>query len=177
MPDLFNEKNSNNIFDNAVKDDAMDLSEFITTPTTQKPTVETSPIDSALSDNTPKSNKELSPLAAELNRKKNAQLGATVTRKEMEDGKERTVFENPMADERRERMKATMDESEMLLKQRAAIIPLKQFESSTEYSQMVHEISLVRFDETGKAYFDYEKDSNGNNVIPKFIRLRTENDS
>ena len=176
MPDLFNEKNSNNIFDNAVKDDAMDLSEFITTPTTQKPTVETSPIDSALSDNTPKSNKELSPLAAELNRKKNAQLGATVTRKEMEDGKERTVFENPMADERRERMKTTMDESEMLLKQRAAIIPLKQFESSTEYSQMVHEISLVRFDETGKAYFDYEKDSNGNNVIPKFIRLRTEND-
>ena len=176
MPDLFNEKNSNNIFDNAVKDDAMDLSEFITTPTTQKPTVETSPIDSALSDNTPKSNKELSPLAAELNRKKNAQLGTTVTRKEMEDGKERTVFENPMADERRERMKATMDESEMLLKQRAAIIPLKQFESSTEYSQMVHEISLVRFDETGKAYFDYEKDSNGNNVIPKFIRLRTEND-
>lgn len=176
MPDLFNEKNGNNIFDNAVKDDAMDLSEFITTPTTQKPTVETSPIDSALSDNTPKSNKELSPLVAELNRKKNAQLGATVTRKEMEDGKERTVFENPMADERRERMKATMDESEMLLKQRAAIIPLKQFESSTEYSQMVHEISLVRFDETGKAYFDYEKDSNGNNVIPKFIRLRTEND-
>ena len=176
MPDLFNEKNGNNIFDNAVKDDAMDLSEFITTPTTQKPTVETSPIDSALSDNTPKSNKELSPLAAELNRKKNAQLGTTVTRKEMEDGKERTVFENPMADERRERMKATMDESEMLLKQRAAIIPLKQFESSTEYSQMVHEISLVRFDETGKAYFNYEKDSNGNNVIPKFIRLRTEND-
>lgn len=176
MPDLFNEKNGNNIFDNAVKDDAMDLSEFITTPTTQKPTVETSPIDSALSDNTPKSNKELSPLDAELNRKKNEQLGATVTRKEMEDGKERTVFENPMADERRERMKATMDESEMLLKQRAAIIPLKQFESSTEYSQMVHEISLVRFDETGKAYFDYEKDSNGNNVIPKFIRLRTEND-
>ena len=176
MPDLFNEKNGNNIFDNAVKDDAMDLSEFITTPTTQKPTVVTSPIDSTLSDNTPKSNKELSPLAAELNRKKNAQLGATVTRKEMEDGKERTVFENPMADERRERMKATMDESEMLLKQRAAIIPLKQFESSTEYSQMVHEISLVRFDETGKAYFDYEKDSNGNNVIPKFIRLRTEND-
>lgn len=176
MPDLFNEKNGNNIFDNAVKDDAMDLSEFITTPTTQKPTVETSPIDSALSDNTPKFNKELSPLAAELNRKKNEQLGATVTRKEMEDGKERTVFENPMADERRERMKATMDESEMLLKQRAAIIPLKQFESSTEYSQMVHEISLIRFDETGKAYFDYEKDSNGNNVIPKFIRLRTEND-
>lgn len=176
MPDLFNEKNGNNIFDNAVKDDAMDLSEFITTPTTQKPTVVTSPIDSTLSDNTPKSNKELSPLAAELNRKKNEQLGATVTRKEMEDGKERTVFENPMADERRERMKATMDESEMLLKQRAAIIPLKQFESSTEYSQMVHEISLVRFDETGKAYFDYEKDSNGNNVIPKFIRLRTEND-
>ena len=176
MPDLFNEKNSNNIFDNAVKDDAMDLSEFITPPTTQKPTVVTSPIDSTLSDNTPKSNKELSPLAAELNRKKNAQLGTTVTRKEMEDGKERTVFENPMADERRERMKATMDESEMLLKQRAAIIPLKQFESSTEYSQMVHEISLVRFDETGKAYFDYEKDSNGNNVIPKFIRLRTEND-
>lgn len=176
MPDLFNEKNGNNIFDNAVKDDAMDLSEFITTPTTQKPTVVTSPIDSTLSDNTPKSNKELSPLAAELNRKKNTQLGTTVTRKEMEDGKERTVFENPMADERRERMKATMDESEMLLKQRAAIIPLKQFESSTEYSQMVHEISLVRFDETGKAYFDYEKDSNGNNVIPKFIRLRTEND-
>ena len=176
MPDLFNEKNGNNIFDNAVKDDAMDLSEFITPPTTQKPTVVTSPIDSTLSDNTPKSNKELSPLAAELNRKKNAQLGATVTRKEMEDGKERTVFENPMADERRERMKTTMDESEMLLKQRAAIIPLKQFESSTEYSQMVHEISLVRFDETGKAYFDYEKDSNGNNVIPKFIRLRTEND-
>lgn len=180
MPDLFNEKNSNNIFDNAVKDDAMDLSEFITAPTTQKPTVATSPIDSVLSDNTPKSNKEvnkeLSPLAAELNRKKNAQLGATVTRQEMEEGKERTVFENPMADERRERMKATMDESEMLLKQRAAIIPLKQFESSTEYSQMVHEISLVRFDESGKAYFDYEKDSNGNNVIPKFIRLRTEND-
>ena len=33
MPDLFNEKNGNNIFDNAVKDDAMDFSELITTPT------------------------------------------------------------------------------------------------------------------------------------------------
>ena len=174
MPDLFNEKNNNNIFDNVAKDDAIDLSSFITTSKTT-----TSQINETQLPTSSKPNSEIenmSPLAAELNRKKTAQLGATVTKQEMEDGKERTVFENPMADERRERMKETMDDSDMLLKQRAAIIPLKQFESSTEYSQMVHEISLVKFDEFGKAYFDYEKDSNGNNVIPKFIRLRTEND-
>lgn len=184
MPDLFNEKNSNNIFDNAVKDDNIDLSSFITTsPATVPMMTSQETVSSKSTDNKnvidiskQPTTTSTSPLAAELNRQKNNVLGAVVTKKQMEEGKERTVFENPMADERRERMDQTIDESEMLLKQRAAVIPLKQFESAQEYTDMVHEISLVKFDKDGKAYFEYEKDSDGNNIIPKFIRLRTEND-
>lgn len=184
MPDLFNEKNSNNIFDNAVKDDNIDLSSFITTsPATVPMMTSQETVSSKSTDNKnvidiskQSTTTNTSPLAAELNKQKNNILGAVVTKKQMEEGKERTVFENPMADERRERMGQTIDESEMLLKQRAAVIPLKQFESAQEYTDMVHEISLVKFDKDGKAYFEYEKDSNGNNIIPKFIRLRTEND-
>ena len=184
MPDLFNEKNSNNIFDNAVKDDSIDLSSFITSsPATVPMSTSQENVSTKTTDNKnvidiskQPTTTSTSPLAAELNRQKNNVLGAVVTKKQMEEGKERTVFENPMADERRERMDQTIDESEMLLKQRAAVIPLKQFESAQEYTDMVHEISLVKFDKDGKAYFEYEKDSDGNNIIPKFIRLRTEND-
>lgn len=184
MPDLFNEKNSNNIFDNAVKDDSIDLSSFITSsPATVPMSTSQDNVSTKTTDNKnvidiskQPTTTSTSPLAAELNRQKNNVLGAVVTKKQMEEGKERTVFENPMADERRERMDQTIDESEMLLKQRAAVIPLKQFETAQEYTDMVHEISLVKFDKDGKAYFEYEKDSDGNNIIPKFIRLRTEND-
>lgn len=174
MPDLFNEKSNNNIFDNAVKDDEIDLSEFISSTDSNDDssikTLKSIDIDKV------NDNQSISPLAAKINMQKNATLGTVVTKEQIEKGKERTTFENPMADERRDRMDKTIDESEMLLKQRAAVIPLKQFESAQEYTDMVHEISLVKFDEKGKAYFDYEKDSSGNNIIPKYVRLRTEND-
>ena len=171
MPDLFNGKTDNNIFDNISKDDAIDLSEFISQNDTENHT--TSSENPNISKQT---QTNVSPLTHELNKRKNSTLGAVVTKKEIEDGKEKTVFENPMADERRERMSQSIDESDMLLKQRQAIIPLKQFETAQEYTDMVHEISLVKFDNNGKAYFEYDKDNQGNNIIPKLIRLRTEND-
>lgn len=181
MSDLFNEKNNNNIFDNISKDDEMDLSEFITMQpqTVRKTTVSTTPVNNTVqtvSDISKTDTTKLSPLAAEMNRRRSSNLGMSVTKEEIENGSERTVFENPMADERREGMQAALDEGDMLLKQRAAVIPLKQYESAEEYTQMVHEISLVKFDDTGKAYFDYEKDDEGRNIIPVLVRLRTEND-
>ena len=185
MPNMFDDKTQQDLFSNIAQDDTMDLSQFVRAPkqtsendatlkqteptvSVQKTEVDTSESATAISK---------SPLARELENQKNKQLGLSMSRDEFESGKERTSFRSPVeSDERINSITQTKENADFMLKQRAAVIPLKQYEDDREYVQMVHEISLVRFDDNGKAYIEYEKDAEGRNIGLTMIRLRTEND-
>ena len=184
MPNLFDDMQNNNLFAGISQDENMDLSQFINkssdtesaTINTIEPSHGSQQNETAKVQNTP-SVTPMSPLQKELERQKNQQLGLSMTRDEFEAGKERTEFKSPAeSDTRIAAMEKAEEEAEFLLKQRAAVIPLKQYESDTEYVQMVHEISQVRFDESGKAYIQYEMNDEGQPIPLTMVRLRTEND-
>ena len=185
MSNIFDENNKNDLFSGIAQDDGIDLSKFIRPQQTKpgeaslkQPVVvnTTTEVNNQKDDNVV-INKVLSPLEMELQKQKTQQLGVSITREEFEAGKERTEFRNPVESDRRiQDIQQAQEDSDLLLKKRAAIIPLKQYENAQEYTQMVHEISLVRFDDSGKAYIEYETDENGNKIDVKMIRLRTEND-
>ena len=188
MPNnLFDEKKSNDLFSGITQDEDIDLQQFIRPSAIPKEHKENNLItDSAKQAiNPPKNNqtesnatiKSSSPLAQELANKKNRSLGMAITKEEYEKGLERTEFRSTIeSDERIHAMEQAQDEAEFILKQRYAVVPLKQYETEQEYIQMVHEITLVRFDENDNPYIEYETDNNGNRVELTMIRLRTEND-
>ena len=119
----------------------------------------------------------LSPLEKELEKKKSGTSGLSITKEEYESGLERTEFKSIVdSDQRNQDLIDIQNESDQLLLQRQAVVPLKQYDGSAEFTQMVHEISRVKFDENGKAYFEQELDDEGNNIIPSLVRLRTEDD-
>lgn len=178
MSELFNNDQNDIFAANTALDSEMDLSQFIVNNDAPNHVIGVASDNQGevKSNNNVVTKKPQSPLTAELEKNKNRELGMSITKEEFENGAERTTFENPMAEERRDAMEQAETESDLLLKQRAAVVPLKQYENPSEYTQMVHEISLVKFDENNKPYFDYETDDNGNRIIPKYVRLRTEND-
>lgn len=186
MPNLFDENQQKDLFAGISQDENMDLSQFLKSSnknTEDADIHKVSPSNISTMNEThvqsekPTVDYSKSPLERELDKKRDQQLGITMTRDEFEAGKEKTQLRNPIeSDERINALKQAQVDSDFLLKQRAAIIPLKQYENDAEYVQLVHEISLVRFDETGKAYIEYEKDDAGNNIGLTMIRLRTEND-
>ena len=185
MTDLFETKQNGNLFSGIEQDESIDLRQFIKPSSsyiaenTQVKSVE------SISDLTGINNAgqeparviPKTPLELELEKQRNTERGFAMTREEFEKGKEKTQFRSPAeSDERIAAMKQAQDDADDLLRKRAAIIPIKQFEDSHEYTQMVHEISLVNFDENGKPYIKYEVDSQGRKIPLTMIRLRTEND-
>lgn len=186
MPNIFDEKQTNDLFAGISQDEDMDLSKFIHTPATKLDeistnqtavtTTRTAKKEADKSDSV-KIDTTMSPLERELDKQRRQSLGLSMSKEEFEAGMERTEFRSPAeSDQRIRAMQQAQDDSELLLKQRMAIIPLKQYENEFEYTQMVHEISLVRFDETGKAYIEYETNDDGQKIGLTMIRLRTEND-
>lgn len=184
MTNLFDENNNNDLFAGISQDENIDLSQFIrqskmnsddaSIKTSETP--ETKNYDVSQNESVT-SVKPMSPLAKELEKQRTQQKGLSITREEFEAGKERTEFKSPIeSDERIQSMEKAQDDADLLLKQRAAVIPLKAYETDTEYVQMIHEISLVRFDTDGKAYIEYETDKEGRKIPLSMIRLRTEND-
>lgn len=186
MSNLFENKQNNDLFSGISQDESMDLLQFVRPSNQASEDTHIKPINSYAEASTHETNKPVvdaskiipkSPLAQELEKQKNKQLGFEMTREEFEKGQEKTEFRSPVeSDKRLSNMETAQDEADMLLKKRAAIIPLKQYETAQEYTQMVHEISLVNFDENDKAYIKYEYDSNGKQIPLTMIRLRTEND-
>lgn len=176
MSELFDSEQEVDVF-GAEIDDSIELSQFIKTPTTASTKNEPKPATEKIEIPNEENNK--SPLDIAQERSKNSSLGISVTKKEFEEANApkqiRSYAEN---DERLNAMAEAIDESDFLLKQRAAIVPLKQYKDDHEYVQMVDEISHVQFDENGKAYFKPLVDIEGNKIpfTPKFIRLRTEDD-
>lgn len=184
MPNLFDEKQTNDLFAGVAQDDDMDLSQFIR-PSKKSDTasLKQSATSTDVKAEIPDTKKSLevdsstSPITRELERQRNQQRGMSISREEFEAGKERTEFHSPVESDRRiNDIEQALTDTDIMLKKRAAIIPLKQYENPQEYTQMVHEISLVEFDENGKAYIKYEVDDEGRKIGLSMIRLRTEND-
>ena len=122
---------------------------------------------------------EMTPLQAEMAKRKdpNQGSGLVVTEDEMKRGEEKTEIRVAFdSDERVQSFNDAIDDGDILLKQRRACVMLKPTENGTQYAQMVDEISRVKFDDEGNAYYDYEYDDDGNRIIPQWIRLRTEDD-
>ena len=187
MANLFNEKQTTDLFAGVTKDDSMDLSRFLNQSNSNdsdpsaKIVISNNDVAKASNnhdDYYPKNqDTSVSPLAQEMEKRKTQQLGLSMTKEEYEAGLERTEFRSTIdSDERINDINKAQEEADFLLKQRAAIIPLKQFTNDKEYVQMIHEISLVNFDANGNAYFNYDKDDDGNIIPITMIRLRTEND-
>ena len=185
MPNIFDNEPKKDLFSGISQDESMDLSQFIkhsnkpVDDASLRPVVNTDSVKPSNTNFTQKSeiDNSASPLKRELERQRNQSQGLSMTREEFEAGQERTEFRNPAeSDERIQAIQQVQTDADLMLKQRAAVIPLKQYENPSEFTQMVHEISLVRFDENGKAYIEYETDDEGNRIALSMIRLRTEND-
>lgn len=188
MSELFNNDNKKtDTFEGLKRNEDIDLSSFVTNsndnseetrnePTSEIP-VPTQSVDNSdvITSTNDSSNDSL--LEKELQRRKEEQVGLTVDKDHFTSENDTHVLKNfAENDERIRDINKYQEEEDLLLKKRKAIVPLKQFDSSADYIQMVHEISNVEFDENGKPYYHYEKDDNGNRIIPSFIRLRTEDD-
>ena len=163
MSELFTENSNESMF-TAEKNPDMDLSSFL------KKSTDTS-------DDTKKSADETNPLQKELEYQKNRQLGMSITSSEFDDG----VSEKPIKlysenDERMNSLENAQKESEILFEKRKYIVPLIQYSTQEEYVQMIEEIDRVIINPDGTASYNYEKDQDGNEIKPKFIRLRTKED-
>lgn len=153
-------KNQDFFGGNAVLDESIDLDALIA---------------SAKAPETVKEEKKVvSPLEAAMNAPH--ENGLVVTKEEYEKGLEQGPKENmAMTTERVEEMENKVSELDDTMKKRKAVIVIKQAMTQTDYVEMMNEIHSVHFDENDKAYFDY-KDTNGNPVTPRFVRIRTDND-
>lgn len=193
MSELFkNDGKVENLFADTERDENMDLSQFLSgssarpnfendttskndvssvkPQTTAIPPVKSEPSKPTISE------ANMSPLARELEKQKTQSFGMEITKDEYEAGQEQKVRSYAENDERIQAMEKAESDSDFLLKQRAAVVPLKQYTDDKEYVQMVEEISRVKFHDDGTAYYDYEIDADGVRVVPSFIRLRTPND-
>lgn len=153
-------KNQDFFGGNAVLDESIDLDALIA---------------SAKAPETVKEEKKVvSPLEAAMNAPH--ENGLVITKEEYEKGLEQGPKENmAMTTERVEEMENKVSELDDTMKKRKAVIVIKQAMTQTDYVEMMNEIHSVHFDENDKAYFDY-KDTNGNPVTPRFVRIRTDND-
>lgn len=173
MAELFTEDNGS-IF-TAEKNPDMDLSAFLKK---SEPESETKPNEDAENtQSTTVAPKELSPLEQEIQHRKSKQLGMSIDAKTFDDG----VSEKPIKlfaenDQRMKELEDAKTDSDILLKKRAHVVPLIQYNSQEEYVKMIDEIDRVIINSDGTASYNYPKDENGNNIEPKYIRLRTPDD-
>ena len=122
---------------------------------------------------------EMTPLQAEMAKRADPSRGSglVVDNEALKRGEEKTEMRVAFdSDERVENFNNAINDGDVLIKQRRACVMLKPTQNSAEYTQMIDEISRVKFDDEGNAYYDYEYDKNGNRIIPQWIRLRTEDD-
>lgn len=175
MMNFLGDNQNKDLFSGISMDEGIDLNDLIKSST--KSENNTDKVNETKTENEKPETKPSSPLALELEKKKTQQLGVSMTRQEFEAGQEKTEFRSVAEnDDRINAINQSLDDADFILKQRAAVIPLKQYENGPEYTQMIHEITLVRFDENNKPYFEYDKDDEGNIIPVTMIRLRTEND-
>lgn len=171
MAELFTDNNESMSFTPEQNSD-MDLSSFL-----RKPTSEDAQTTNTDTTEPTEPTRVLSPLEQELERRKNGQLGMSIKADSFDDGvSERPVKLFSENEERMKELEEAQAESDDLLKKRAYVVPLIQYNTQEEYVDMVNEIDKVIINPDGTASYNYPKDSNGNIIEPKYIRLRTPED-
>ena len=171
MAELFTDNNESMSFTPEQNSD-MDLSSFL-----RKPTSEDAQTTNTDTTEPTAPTRVLSPLEQELERRKNGQLGMSIKADSFDDGvSERPVKLFSENEERMKELEEAQAESDDLLKKRAYVVPLIQYNTQEEYVDMVNEIDKVIINPDGTASYNYPKDSNGNIIKPKYIRLRTPED-
>lgn len=122
--------------------------------------------------------KALSPLEQMKRQKAEGTSGIVVSNaelKEGEDGPKRSIVYN---DERLKEFDEAVNDYDVTIKKRNAVIVTAQPKDQFEYVALISEINMVRFDETGKAYFpNIDGEGNPTNeggvpFTPKYCRLR-----
>lgn len=171
MAELFTDNNESMSFTPEQNSD-MDLSSFLRKPASEEAqTTNTDTTEPAAHT------RVLSPLEQELERRKNGQLGMSIKADSFDDGvSERPVKLFSENEGRMKELEEAQAESDGLLKKRAYVVPLIQYNTQEEYVDMVNEIDKVIINPDGTASYNYPKDVNGNIIEPKYIRLRTPED-
>lgn len=171
MAELFTDNNESMSFTPEQNSD-MDLSSFLRKPASEDAQTTNTDITEPTSPT-----RVLSPLEQELERRKNGQLGMSIKADSFDDGvSERPVKLFSENEGRMKELEEAQAESDDLLKKRAYVVPLIQYNTQEEYVDMVNEIDKVIINPDGTASYNYPKDSNGNIIEPKYIRLRTPED-
>jgi hypothetical protein len=170
MAELFTD-NNDSMF-TAERNTDMDLSSFL-----RKPASEEEPSSTDVPTTAEPVTTSKSPLEQELEKRKNEQLGISINAETFDDG----VSEKPVKlfsenEGRMKELEEAQEESDDLLKKRACIVPLIQYNTQEEYVNMVNEIDRVVIAPDGTISYNYLKDANGNIIQPKYIRLRTKDD-
>lgn len=147
-------KSTNSLYDGIEQDNGMDLLSLVKQQEKEETTTE------------PES---MTPLQMAIKKEETENHGVIVTKEEEEKYKEKPKVSPVYNEERMNAIGETIDSYDDTLKQRAAVVQIKEAKDASQYVKMMDEISNVKFDESGKAYFN-------TNTIPEFVRIRTESD-
>ena len=148
-------KNNENFYGEAQRDESIDLNSLV---------------KQAKSQNSNET-KTLSPLEQKMNNKQ--ELGMMVDNSELKENNEKVSF--AMNDQRMDEMNKRVEEMDSSLEKRKHIVVIQNPVTQPEYMEMMMELESVNIDDNGNAKIDY-KNSNGELIKPRFIRLRTKDD-
>lgn len=148
-------KNNENFFNEAQRDESIDLASLVKQAKTESSGGE----------------KQLSPLEQKMNNKQ--ELGMMVENSELNEKDEKISY--AMNDNRIDEMNKRVEEMDGSLEKRKHIVVIKNPTTQIEYTNMMMELDSVIVDENGNAKIDY-RNSVGEPMKPEFIRLRTKDD-
>lgn len=101
----------------------------------------------------PKKEKELSPLEKLKLEQKNAPKGLMVSNEELKEGAEKPKENIVYNEKRMNDFKKAIDSYDTVMKQREAVMVLKEPKTQEDYFTLINEIEQVKFDNNGKAFF------------------------
>lgn len=166
---------NNNIFEDVKKDDSLPLADLLKNAANEEKTTDTK---ASVVPNGNAENKPMTALQKMKMEKEKAGEGMVISNEELEKGSEKIPSSDMInTAERAEDWQKALDEQDEIAKKRAAVTLLHQPKDPAEYTQMMDEIQLlVGFREDGTAYLKPLFDENGNEVSPRFIRLKKDGD-
>lgn len=157
------------------KNEELPLEELLAGMKTEEAEVKQPEVKKPEVQETTEEKSELSPLEQMKIQKANYTPGLKVSNEDLkkgEDGPKRSIVYN---DERLKEFNEAVNEYDVTLKKRDALIVTVQPQNQFEYVELLSEIDMVQFNEKGHAFFP-EADADGNKFVPKYCRIREENE-
>ena len=119
----------------------------------------------------------LSPLEQMRQEKEKETAGMIVSNDALEAGKDEGPKKNVVYnDDRVASWEKEIESYDDTLRKRNAVMVLREPTDQGEYIELMQEIESVKFDENGKAYFDYINPMTGKPETPRLCRLRNEDE-